>query len=183
MSKILGNGAPTINTPGAVGQEYLDKSTGTVYMCTQAKHYPAGKSGESDGEYTWEPAGGSSVGDGGRTLKSFDAQTFKEIYDTLLALDNPVVFRVTTNGGLIEFDGDGAGGQTELFNNTTRIVEVEGMKALVITEWCPTTGTSETYGYDGENLFVESYSVKDNETITADTLDFSNVKKFTVYYF
>lgn len=60
MSKILGNGAPTINTPGAVGQEYLDKSTGTVYMCTQAKHYPAGKSGESDGEYTWEPAGGSA---------------------------------------------------------------------------------------------------------------------------
>lgn len=40
---ITGNGAPTTSTAGAVGEMYVDKSTGAVYVCT----------GVNGGVYTW----------------------------------------------------------------------------------------------------------------------------------
>lgn len=54
MSKILGNGKPTNKTPGIVGQEYIDKLTGTSYICTEVKHTAGLQSGESDSAYAWE---------------------------------------------------------------------------------------------------------------------------------
>lgn len=54
MSKILGNGKPTNKTPGIVGQEYIDKLTGTSYMCTKVNHVTGDRSGESDAVYIWE---------------------------------------------------------------------------------------------------------------------------------
>lgn len=35
MSKIVRNGAPTSTTPGILGQECYDKTTGKTYVCTK----------------------------------------------------------------------------------------------------------------------------------------------------
>lgn len=46
-NKIIGTGAPTTSTVGAVGQDYLDRSTGTTYTCVAV----------SGSTYTWEISG------------------------------------------------------------------------------------------------------------------------------
>lgn len=54
-SDIEGFGPPTKNTPGAVGQIYVDRKTGLRYECTEAfvqKGYKINKE-----IYTWEEKG------------------------------------------------------------------------------------------------------------------------------
>lgn len=60
MSKIIGRGAPTKDTPAILGQEYLDKDTGIQYKCTKVNVKPGAISGDAVGEYIWEPDGGAS---------------------------------------------------------------------------------------------------------------------------
>jgi hypothetical protein len=55
-----GTGAPTTSTEGSVGEMYVDKSTGTVYVCTDT----------TGGTYTWNEVSGG--GDGITELTSAD---------------------------------------------------------------------------------------------------------------
>ena len=55
-----GTGAPTTSTEGSVGEMYVDKSTGTVYVCTDT----------TGGTYTWNEVSGG--GDGVTELTSAD---------------------------------------------------------------------------------------------------------------
>ena len=52
-STIIGVGAPTPNTPGILGQEYIDKKTGKLYKCTKVTHITAHRTGEADASYEW----------------------------------------------------------------------------------------------------------------------------------
>ena len=54
IPSILGSGAPTNDTEGAVGCFYMDTDTGTVYKCTAAE----------SGVYTWEEFNGSGSAKG-----------------------------------------------------------------------------------------------------------------------
>ena len=47
-----GTGAPTTSTAGSVGEMYVDKSTGTVYVCTST----------TGGSYTWNEVSGGDSG-------------------------------------------------------------------------------------------------------------------------
>lgn len=58
MPKIIGNGAPTTQTPGVLGQEYFDKDSNTVYTCVKAEHKTDGADFDSD--YEWAVIGGGS---------------------------------------------------------------------------------------------------------------------------
>ena len=58
MPKIIGNGAPTSQTPGTLGQEYFDKDSNTVYTCIKAEHKTEGT--DFVGDYEWAVLGGSS---------------------------------------------------------------------------------------------------------------------------
>ena len=60
MSKIIGHGAPTANTPGSLGSEYFDKDSKQVYTCVKSKHKTAFRAGESDNEYEWVVMGGGA---------------------------------------------------------------------------------------------------------------------------
>ena len=62
MAKLLGNGAPTSNTYGILGQEYIDKLTGKRYVCTKSATVTSNKAGEADHYCEWseESAGGVS---------------------------------------------------------------------------------------------------------------------------
>lgn len=54
-SPIKGNGPPTKDTPGSVGQEYIDTDTGYLYECVEAfVHKGYGFSREI---YNWEQRG------------------------------------------------------------------------------------------------------------------------------
>ncbi len=54
-SGITGNGPPTSNTPGAVGQEYVDSETGIIYECTESFVHKGYKFTREI--YTWEEKG------------------------------------------------------------------------------------------------------------------------------
>lgn len=49
---LLGAGAPTTSTKGAVGLLYMDTGTGEIYKCTAVRN----------GVYTWDVLGGSADG-------------------------------------------------------------------------------------------------------------------------
>lgn len=55
FSDIKGNGPPTKDTPGAVGQYYLDRDTGLRYECTES--FIKNGYGFSKTIYTWEKRG------------------------------------------------------------------------------------------------------------------------------
>lgn len=54
-SVINGNGPPTKNTPGAVGQTYVDTIAGVTYECTEAFSRKGYKFAEA--VYTWKRKG------------------------------------------------------------------------------------------------------------------------------
>ena len=62
MAKIIGRGAPSSNTYGILGQEYIDKLTGKRYICTKSDHVTDDKVGEADHYCEWaeEGAGGGA---------------------------------------------------------------------------------------------------------------------------
>lgn len=62
MSKIIGRGAPTVNTMGAVGQEYFDKDSNITYTCVKVTHDNATTlTGEMREQCEWAPNGSGSV--------------------------------------------------------------------------------------------------------------------------
>lgn len=50
MGIIKGKGAPTRNTPGSIGDRYIDTDTKNVYKCVFAYKTPF-----NDPEYDWKP--------------------------------------------------------------------------------------------------------------------------------
>lgn len=63
MSKIIGKRPPTEKTPGILGQEYIDSTTGKTYVCTHVNYGAVNDepAGEIEGRYTWvEGSGGIS---------------------------------------------------------------------------------------------------------------------------
>ena len=55
MSKIVGKKPPTIKTPGILGQEYVDSTSGALYRCVKVNHVTGPITGEMDAEYIWTP--------------------------------------------------------------------------------------------------------------------------------
>lgn len=72
MATIIGRGAPTRNTPGILGQEYIDKNSGHVYKCVKVKHVTGVRTGEADALYDWVQEGtGSGQGGESDTSKKY----------------------------------------------------------------------------------------------------------------
>lgn len=65
MAKIIGRGAPTSDTFGILGQEYIDELTGTRYVCTKSTHKTGTRVGEADQQCEWTPEGSGSPGSSG----------------------------------------------------------------------------------------------------------------------
>lgn len=86
-----GSGAPTTSTAGSVGEMYVDKSTGTVYVCTST----------TGGTYTWEPVSGGSgptvVQTTGQSTTSVMSQ--KAVTDAIDAVDGISITMTYTDPG------------------------------------------------------------------------------------
>ena len=86
-----GAGAPTTSTAGSVGEMYVDKSTGTVYVCTST----------TGGTYTWEPVSGGSgptvVQTTGQSTTSVMSQ--KAVTDAIEAVDGVSITMTYTDPG------------------------------------------------------------------------------------
>ena len=86
-----GTGAPTTSTAGSVGELYVDKSTGTVYVCTST----------TGGTYTWEPVSGGSgptvVQTTGQSTTSVMSQ--KAVTDAIDAVDGISITMTYTDPG------------------------------------------------------------------------------------
>lgn len=54
-SILRGSGPPTKDTPGAVGQKYVDTNTGAMYECTEAFSNKGYKFSREN--YTWKKKG------------------------------------------------------------------------------------------------------------------------------
>ena len=86
-----GSGAPTTSTAGSVGELYVDKSTGTVYVCIS----------DTGGTYTWEPVSGGSgptvVQTTGQSTTSVMSQ--KAVTDAIDAVDGISITMTYTDPG------------------------------------------------------------------------------------
>lgn len=119
---------------------------------------------------------------GGGGLKTLEAATIGELYDQITALDNPVLFRVTTDGSFSFYRSNGAKNEASFTSaSLAGLTMIQGVLSLNITDYdfvnscnIRTIITS----MDG-NLYVAG--VRESETIH--DFDFSNVTKFTAYYF
>lgn len=78
---IVGNGAPTKNTPGILGQEYFDKTSSTTYICVNAKHVTGKRAGESDNIYEWKIEGGAPFSDSRKDVVVLPETTFSSVLD------------------------------------------------------------------------------------------------------
>lgn len=88
MSKIIGSGAPTNKTPGQLGQEYFDKESGVVYMCTKVRHVPGSQTGEVDSEFEWTVGGGSA------SVDTSNLVTKDELNNAIATIMDNAVFNI-----------------------------------------------------------------------------------------
>lgn len=119
-------------------------------------------------------------GDDGRGLKILEATTIEELYNKFIALDNPVAFKLITDG---TFSYETASSSGEIGIEDGDIVLYTNNMTLVLSEYGVIKGGGFGIGYDGETLGGEQYNFMDNSWEEFTTLDFSNITKFTVYYF
>ena len=78
MSKIIGKRPPTEKTPGILGQEYIDSTTGKTYVCTYVNYGAVNDepAGEIEGRYTWvEGSGGGASSWNDLKDRPFDEET------------------------------------------------------------------------------------------------------------
>ena len=86
-----GSGAPTTSTVGSVGELYVDKSTGTVYVCIS----------DTGGTYTWEPVSGGSGPTVVQTTgqSTTDVMSQKAVTDAIDAVDGISITMTYTDPG------------------------------------------------------------------------------------
>lgn len=127
--------------------------------------------------------GGSSGGGGsdGRGLKTIEAATIEELYNKLVALDKPVLFKLETEGHIqLEIP---LGGQTVLRKVGSTVLDcileyADGMTILTIVHMYPT-------GYF-KLQYVQEYGCMGTDNLCNGEYypaNFSDVTKFTAYYF
>lgn len=129
-----------------------------------------------------EKAGGSGGGGAdGRGLKTLEAATIEELYNKLVALDKPVLFKVETEG-YIQLEVP-LGGQTVLRKAGSTVLDcilehADGMTILTIVHIYPTGYFELQYVQEYGGMGTDNFS--NGEYYPA---NFSDVTKFTAYYF
>lgn len=84
MTKLTGNGRPTMNTPGEVGQYYEDLNTGDIYECRRSSKYSP-THGAPVGGYWWE-----------LRVSGEDIKEHGDLYD--IFVEEPCVKTITFDG-------------------------------------------------------------------------------------
>lgn len=104
MSKIIGKRPPTEKTPGILGQEYIDSTTGKTYVCTHVNYGAVNDepAGEIEGRYTWEEGSGGGA-------SSWNDLADKPFYEEAIKIDT------------FEWDGDTDGLVEVVAESTTDI--------------------------------------------------------------
>lgn len=141
-ANITGTGAPTTSTAGSVGQMYVDKSTGKVYICTAA----------SGGTYTWTEFVGNYTAGTNVTITG----------NTISATD-------TTYSNFVGA-GAGTAGQAGLVpapasGDTTKYLKSDGTWAVVSQYSLPPATTSTLGGI----IVGGGLTVQNDGTIATDT--------------
>lgn len=160
----VADGVMTVSIEQA-GSHTVRVITCTTHVCKMPKEYL--------------PEGGGGGGADGRGLKVIEAATIEELYNKILALDNPVLFKVKTDG-YVKLTGGALPGVdhesgTDMYD--IRVDTYGGVSCLVFNY----VSASASYEFFWEKEFKEgTYSGKPGEWFP---LDFSQVTKFTVYYF
>lgn len=122
-------------------------------------------------------------GSGGRGLKTIEAATIEELHNKIMALDNPVLFRVTTDGYIAFSLDPGSGGHR--FSNATAYTTTEDNRFVVTINELDASGRGAILDCVLENgeFFWDFYYFQDFKPVDVFDIDLSSVTKFTVYYF
>lgn len=129
-------------------------------------------------------SGGGSGGDG-RGLKVIEAATIEELYNKIIALDNPVLFKVITDGSFTYNRHNGARVSASFAQTSTAgLITFEGMQCLAVSDYDFMDGASimVVITFMDGNVLSLGYRYG-NDVEQAGNLDFSKVTKFTAYYF
>lgn len=126
---------------------------------------------------------GGGGGSDGRGLKVIEAATIEELYNKVVALDNPVIFTITSDGR-IEYDFDNGSGYIDFSGYVKcRVLDFGGGYGLTIEEFSPNAIGSAGIFCDGEIVEGEWFNIMENASYELTTIDMSGITKFTLYYF
>lgn len=132
--------------------------------------------------------GGSSGGGGadGRGLKVLEAATIEELYNKVLALDNPVLFKVTTDNSF-NFHRDNGALTTGSFTlgSSAAIITAFDLQILAITDYDYENDRAirGLVARNGDEVSLVITIENDTKVENCGFADLSNVTKFTAYYF